>query len=81
MDELEQALIRSRLTDDDDDIDQDDNVDNTLSDDDKYLIENSIELIKVVTSYDVINHVILLFRCVQNVYQTYQELLPNMVIL
>ena len=68
MDELEQALSGSRLTDDDDDdIDQDDNVDNTLSDDDKYLIENSIELIKVVTSYDVINHVILLFRCVQNV--------------
>ena len=81
MDELEQALSGSRLTDDDDDIDQDDNVDNTLSDDDKYLIENSIELIKVVTSYDVINYVILLFICVQNVYQTYQELLPNMVIL
>ena len=72
MDELEQALSGSRLTDDndfdqDDNVDHDDDVDNTLSDNDKHLIENSIELVKVVTSYDVIDHVILLFRCVQNV--------------
>ena len=65
MDELEQALSGSRLTDDND-VDQDDD-DIVLSDDDKHLIQNSIELIKVVTSYDVIDHVILLFRCVQNV--------------
>ena len=66
MDELEQALSGSRLSDDND-VDQDDDDDIVLSDDDKHLIQNSIELIKVVTSYDVIYHVILLFRCVQNV--------------
>ena len=73
MDDLEKALSGSRLTNDDDDVDQDDNyvdqddVNIALSDDDKHLIQNSIELIKVVTSHDVIDHVILLFRCVQNV--------------
>ena len=77
MNELEQALSGSRLSDDVDhyDVDQDDNDidqddDDTLSDNDKHLIKNCIELIKVVTSYDVItDHVILLllFRCVQNV--------------
>ena len=72
MDELEQALSGSRLTNDnnvdqDDNVDHDDDDDIVLSDDDKHLIQNSIALIKVVTSYDVIYHVILLFRCVQNV--------------
>ena len=73
MDELEQALNGSRLTDDDDvDHDHNDDVDydhNMLSDNDKNLIQNSIELVKVLTSYDIIDHVILLllFRSVQNV--------------
>ena len=57
MDELEQARNGSRLTSDDDvdheighdhDHDDDDVDDNTLSD--KILIQNSVELIKVVTS-------------------------------
>ena len=74
MDELEQALNGSRLTDDDDDVDHDHKDDvyydhNMLSDNDKNLIQNSIELIKVLTSYDIIDQVILLllFRSVQNV--------------
>ena len=77
MNELEQALSVTGLTgdhdDQDDDVDQDDHgVDyshNGISDDDKKLVQHCIELIKVMTSYDIIDHVILsyLFRCVPNV--------------
>jgi len=68
MDELEQALNGTGLTsDNDDDDDDDDDCHNIMSDDDKMLIHHSIGLIKVVTSYDVIDHVILLFSCAPNV--------------
>ena len=68
MDELEQALSVTGLTgdhvdlDDQDDVDQDDHdVDfgcNGMS------VQHSIGLIKVVTSYDVIDHVILSYICI-----------------
>ena len=62
MDELERAL---QPTDDDS---GDGNGHNAMSDNDKKLIQHSIELIKVVTSYDIIDHVIIsLFRFVLNV--------------
>ena len=70
MDDLEQALGVTGLTDNDV-VDDDDDYDshNGMSDDDKKLVKHSIGLIKVMTSYDVIDHVILssLFRCVLNV--------------
>ena len=69
MDDLEQALGVTGLTDDVVDDDDDYDSHNGMSDDDKKLVKHSIGLIKVMTSYDVIDHVILssLFRCVLNV--------------
>ena len=74
MEELEQAISGLNMSSDEDHV---------MSDDDKILVQHSIALIKVVMSYDVMDHMILpyLFRCVQNVWQTYQEPLPNMVTL
>ena len=80
MDELEQALSIAGLTDDDcvddhddDDVDHDKDVDdhshNGMSDDDKKVVQHCVGLIKVMRSYDIIDHVILshLFRYVPNV--------------
>ena len=68
MDELEEALNGTGLTgDNDNNDDDDDDCHSIMSDDDKMLIHHSIGLIKVVTSYDVIDHVILLFSCAPNV--------------
>jgi len=63
MDELEQALNVTTLTSDDHVISDDDHI---MSDGDKKLMQHSIGLIKVVTSYNIIDHVIL-FRSVPNV--------------